>query len=131
MAPKMAPYNVTKAGVVALSETLYGELSHEGIHVSALCPTFFRTNIHDAARSSDPKLREQTAHLITRSKWSAEEIADIALAGLEAGTLYIIPQADGKMMWRTKRALGHRFYGILGRAMTDKRLQRALGIKGE
>jgi short-subunit dehydrogenase len=30
-APEMAPYNVTKAGVVALSETLFGELAPLGI----------------------------------------------------------------------------------------------------
>src|SRR4051794_35500161 len=38
-APMMGPYNVTKAGVVALSETLSGELAGDGIGVSVLCPT--------------------------------------------------------------------------------------------
>ena len=44
-APEMGPYNVTKAGVVALSETLAAELSGTGVGVTVLCPTFFRTNI--------------------------------------------------------------------------------------
>lgn len=120
--PEMGPYNVTKAGVVALSETLYGELSGSGVRVSALCPTFFRTNIHKNARSSKPENQEQAAKLVTGSKWSAEQIADVALAALEAGELYVVPQTDGKVLWRAKRVLGQRFYGVIGRLAKSQRL---------
>ncbi len=44
-APGMAPYNVTKAGMVSFSETLYGELAPHHIGVTAVCPAFFPTNI--------------------------------------------------------------------------------------
>ncbi len=50
--PAMSAYNVTKAGVVSLSETLYAEYKAEGIRVSVLCPTFFRTNIVEAGRGA-------------------------------------------------------------------------------
>ena len=120
--PEMGPYNVTKAGVVALSETLYGELSGSGVRVSALCPTFFRTNIHKNARSSKPENQEQAAKLVTNAKWSAEQIADVALAALEVGELYVVPQTDGKVLWRAKRMLGQRFYGVLGRLSKSQRL---------
>ena len=45
--PGAAPYNVTKTGVVALSEGLYLELKATGspVRVSALCPGFVRTNL--------------------------------------------------------------------------------------
>ena len=36
--PGLAPYNVTKAAVVSLSETLAGELYGSGVGVSVLCP---------------------------------------------------------------------------------------------
>jgi NAD(P)-dependent dehydrogenase (short-subunit alcohol dehydrogenase family) len=121
--PEMGPYNVTKAGVVALSETLYGELSGSGVRVSALCPTFFRTNIHKTARSSNPENQEQAAKLVTNAKWSAEQIADIALAALEDGELYVVPQTDGKVLWRAKRVLGQRFYGMLGRLAKSQRVR--------
>src|SRR6185312_10510780 len=49
--PGMAPYNVTKAAVVALSETLRGELRDAGVGVTVLCPTFFRTNIAASSRA--------------------------------------------------------------------------------
>jgi NAD(P)-dependent dehydrogenase (short-subunit alcohol dehydrogenase family) len=44
-------YNVTKYGVVALSEGLRVELAPRGIGVSVLCPGFIRTNIVDSARN--------------------------------------------------------------------------------
>ena len=49
--PEMASYNVTKAGVIALSETLCGELSPCGVRVSVTCPSFFKTNLMDVLRS--------------------------------------------------------------------------------
>src|SRR3974390_1938273 len=45
------PYNVTKYGVVALSEGLRPELAPRGIGVSVLCPGFIRTHIADSARN--------------------------------------------------------------------------------
>ncbi len=120
--PQMGPYNVTKAGVVALSETLFGELAGTGVRVTALCPTFFRTNIHKGARAPG-QLLETTEKLVTRSKWSAEEIADIALRGLERGELYVIPQADGRVMWRAKRLLGQGFYGVMARLAGSTKLR--------
>src|SRR5580692_10726140 len=44
-------YNVTKYGVVALSEGLRVELAPRGIGVSVLCPGFIRTHIIDSARN--------------------------------------------------------------------------------
>jgi NAD(P)-dependent dehydrogenase (short-subunit alcohol dehydrogenase family) len=113
-APNMGPYNVTKAGVIALSETLAGELLGEGVSVSVLCPTFFQTNIHKSQRSTE-QLRQQSAKLVTGSKWTAEQVARVALKGLERGTLYIIPQRDGKLFWGAKRVLGAQFYSVAGR----------------
>ncbi len=44
-------YNVTKYGVVALSEGLRGELAPRGIGASVLCPGFIRTQIMDSRRN--------------------------------------------------------------------------------
>lgn len=46
-----AQYNVSKFGVVALSEASRVELAAHNIGVSVLCPGFIRTNILDAARN--------------------------------------------------------------------------------
>jgi NAD(P)-dependent dehydrogenase (short-subunit alcohol dehydrogenase family) len=45
------PYNVSKYGVVALSEGLRAELAPRGIGVSVLCPGFIRTNIVTSMRN--------------------------------------------------------------------------------
>ncbi len=45
------PYNVSKYGVVALSEGLRVELEPRGIGVSVLCPGFIRTKIADSSRN--------------------------------------------------------------------------------
>lgn len=124
--PEMGPYNVTKAGVVALSETLAGELSGTGVTVSALCPTFFRTNIHKSARAPDPETKALSEKLVTKAKWSAEQIADVALRALQEGDLYVVPQNDGKVLWRAKRVLGQRFYGMMGRIARSERLRKAV-----
>lgn len=52
-APFMGAYNVSKYGVVALSETLYNELAmaHPNVHVSVLCPSWVKTNIATATRN--------------------------------------------------------------------------------
>ena len=126
-APMMSPYNVTKAGVVALSETLFAELAKQKIHVTALCPTFFRTNIHTRAQSFGGNTGKTTDKLVTEAKWSAEEIAKHAIDGLLANQLYVIPQLDGKIMWHTKRALGGRFYKGLGYLIQSGLLERASG----
>ena len=51
--PFMGPYNVSKFGVVALSETLYHDLrmAEAKIGVSVLCPGFVSTNIGESGRN--------------------------------------------------------------------------------
>ncbi|MCE9579590.1 MAG: SDR family NAD(P)-dependent oxidoreductase [Deltaproteobacteria bacterium] len=113
-APKMAPYNVTKAAVVALSETMHAELARDGIHVSALCPTFFRTNIGEASRGPlDPRMIKLMHSMMDRSKIQAPEVAQAALTAVAKNQLYVVPMADGRAMWRLKRLQPQRFYDLL------------------
>jgi len=111
--PQMAPYNVTKAGVVALSETLCGELQGTKIGVTVLCPTFFQTNIMQATRSCDPDQRRVAEKLMARAKLQAPEVARHALASVDAGELYSLPHSDGAWLWRLKRLTPERFYQTL------------------
>lgn len=109
--PKMSAYNVTKAAVVALSETLYGELKPNHINVSVLCPTFFRTGIAEAGRGGDdPKERAWLIRQMERSKVQAPDVAKAAIDGVLAGELYIQPMRDGRLAWRTKRLAPQFFY---------------------
>jgi NAD(P)-dependent dehydrogenase (short-subunit alcohol dehydrogenase family) len=61
--PYMSAYNVSKFGVVALSETLHHELRMAGgeIGVSVLCPGVVNTNIINSARSQPSGGRAEPA----------------------------------------------------------------------
>lgn len=45
--PGLAAYSATKAGVVGLSQAMQGELSSDGIQVTAICPAFVATPMTD------------------------------------------------------------------------------------
>lgn len=104
-APAMASYNATKAGVVALSETLTHELAPYGIAVSVVCPSFFRTDLHTSLRGADREMEESAVALITGARRSAEQVADRVLRGIDARREVILTDVDGHLAWRAKRFL--------------------------
>ena len=56
-----SPYNVTKYGVVALSEGLRYQLGPRGIGVSVLCPGIIRTNIMSSQRNRPERFASPAA----------------------------------------------------------------------
>ncbi len=101
-APGMAAYNVSKAATLSLSETLAAELSGTGIHVTALCPTFVKTNIVASARATD----EATALAERLMRWtgmSPRTVARKCLDTNDRGGLYCMPQYDARIGWSVKR----------------------------
>jgi short-subunit dehydrogenase len=112
--PTMGAYNVSKAGVVALSETLSAEVRELGISVSVLCPTFFRTNLLETFRAPSEQERKLAQAAFDHSTMSAGRVAKIAIAGLEAGELIVIPQPDGRLVWRAKRYWPNVYYWVNG-----------------
>ena len=115
--PAMSAYNVTKAGVVALSEGLYAEYKSLGIRVAVLCPTFFKTKIADSGRgATTQKEDDRIRKWMERSKVQAPEVAKEAIDAVRDGKLYVQPMRDGRMHWRLKRTHPQRFYDSLSRA---------------
>jgi NAD(P)-dependent dehydrogenase (short-subunit alcohol dehydrogenase family) len=109
--PAMSAYNVSKAGVVALSETLYGEYKNSGIRVSVLCPTFFRTQIVEAGRgASTAKEEARIIRWMERSKVQAPDVAKAAIDSLRDGKLYVLPMQDGQVAWHLKRQAPEQFH---------------------
>lgn len=122
--PEMGPYNVTKAGVIALSETLAAELATCGVTVTALCPTFFTSGLLDRMRVASPRQGALAGALLRRANVPADRVARAALDALEAGRLVEIPQADGRFAWRMKRLVPQRFSRDVGRIYRSGWFQR-------
>jgi NAD(P)-dependent dehydrogenase (short-subunit alcohol dehydrogenase family) len=101
-APSMAAYNVSKAGVLSLSETLAAELSGSAVKVTVLCPTFVKTNIIESGR-----IPERTTHFANKvMRWtglSPEKVARVCLDTHDRGELYCMPQIEAKIGWNIKR----------------------------
>jgi NAD(P)-dependent dehydrogenase (short-subunit alcohol dehydrogenase family) len=114
-APGMAAYNVSKAGVLSLSETLAAELSRTAVKVTVLCPTFVKTNIVESGRIS-----EESSELANRlTRWigfSAAKVARICLDTHDRGELYCMPQLDAKIGWNIKRFAPQAYTRVAGLA---------------
>ncbi|MFP6638766.1 MAG: SDR family NAD(P)-dependent oxidoreductase [Myxococcota bacterium] len=121
--PGMAPYNVTKHGVVTLSETLHHELKALGsqVGVSVLCPGHVNTRIWESDRnrpeelsatstdlSSDEMLatREMFRSLCAESM-PAEQVAARVHDAILDGTFYIHTHENHR------KAVEQRMQGIL------------------
>ncbi|MEV0080704.1 SDR family NAD(P)-dependent oxidoreductase [Nocardia neocaledoniensis] len=119
-APRMAAYNVSKAGVLALSETMAAELAGTGVGVTVLCPTAVKTGI---LRPDSPL--DDTAERLGGSllRWTGRPPASIAKTTLDAvdhGDLYVVPQLEAKVLWQAKRwmpATYTRSAGLLNRVV--------------
>lgn len=103
--PLMAPYNATKAAVVALSETLYAELAPHGVAVSVVCPAFFRTNLIDTARVIPPATRATAERLVAGARRGADEVAEVVYRGVARRRFRILTEAEGRAIWPLKRLL--------------------------
>lgn len=83
-APLMGPYNVSKYGVVALSETLVKEMqmTRSGIGVSVLCPAFVQTAIGSSRRNMPDELKAELGSHAPSDTQSA--IDQLIAAGMPA-----------------------------------------------
>jgi short-subunit dehydrogenase len=120
--PPLAPYNVAKAGVVALSETLRLELERDGVGVTVVCPSFFPSNIAAAARG-DASTMALAASVVAKGKTTAAGVARAALDGAARGDFLVIPMAEGRWAWRLKRLAPGRFFD-LGRLFVERQARR-------
>lgn len=98
----MAAYNVSKAGVLSLSETLAAELAGTGVAVTVLCPTFVKTNVLESARITDQSMSAARA-LMRFTGVSARRVAKTTLNANDRGSLYVMPQLEAKVGWQIKR----------------------------
>ncbi len=104
-APFMSVYDVTKHGVVALSESMFKELAVTGapIGISVVCPGLIDTNIMRSSRNRPEELAEEgKAGPMAQAFGQAladrlaggyppSEVAEQVLQGIREGRFYIVP----------------------------------------
>jgi short-subunit dehydrogenase len=103
--PGMAPYNLSKAAVLALSETLHGELKPRGVGVTVVCPGPMPTRFLESASFETDALRRITESYVKQSTLDPAAVATASLAASERGELYVVVGADQRWYWRAKRWL--------------------------
>jgi NAD(P)-dependent dehydrogenase (short-subunit alcohol dehydrogenase family) len=104
-AQTMGVYNVSKHGVVTLSETLFQDfrIADSKLGVTVLCPAFVDTGIKDAGRNRPEALRNtapptasqiaaeaQSRKAVTSGRITAAEVAAKTFAAIEANQFYCL-----------------------------------------
>ena len=107
--PFMSVYDVTKHGVVTLSESLHHELSMQGaqVKVSVLCPGFVKTNILDSERNRPAEFRTPQQELDEAGQAMNEafrqfidqgmppaQVAEKVFAAIQDEKFYILPHPE-------------------------------------
>jgi short-subunit dehydrogenase len=120
--PYTASYNVTKHGIVTLSETLYHELISMGakVGVSVLCPALVDTRLKESERNrptelqNDPAYEEQRqmmprvqmmkqlADEMFKTAMSPQKVADIVFNAVIEGKFYIITEPEALATVQTR-----------------------------
>lgn len=118
--PEMAAYNVAKAGVVSLSETLKVELARDNIGVTVICPTVFATSLGDSI-DSERAMERALLKQLEISKVTPEHIVDDVIAAIERDRLYVMTQSDAKWGWRFKRFFPEFYSSFLGYFYRNKK----------
>jgi NAD(P)-dependent dehydrogenase (short-subunit alcohol dehydrogenase family) len=121
--PYIAPYNVSKAGVVALTETLHHELTIAGsnVGVSVLCPGAVQTNMNNEpnvpperkmlTRKASPaieQLRQSLVEQLDQHGLDVPAVAAMVLDAIENGRVHILTNPEFNPL------LQQRIDGILG-----------------
>jgi NAD(P)-dependent dehydrogenase (short-subunit alcohol dehydrogenase family) len=95
-APGVSAYAIAKYGVVAMSETLRGELDPHGVGVSVLCPGFVATNIIANTARISGVATDYDGDMEPGTGMSPARAGAIVARAIEANRLYILTHPE---MW--------------------------------
>ena len=98
----LGPYNVTKAGVVALAESLWRDLRGTAIGVSVLCPQRVHSNIDKSYRNRPDEgtrqapVEEAPDKMVAARTLEADDVARMVLAGVRRNDLFIVTHKESQ-----------------------------------
>jgi NAD(P)-dependent dehydrogenase (short-subunit alcohol dehydrogenase family) len=103
------PYNVSKAGVLALAESLRKDMRSTGIGVSVLCPMIVGTNIENSTRNRPQHLGGPAPNTITdedRAHYgrilTTEAVARLVLDGIRDNRMYLHTHKEAESLVRAR-----------------------------
>jgi NAD(P)-dependent dehydrogenase (short-subunit alcohol dehydrogenase family) len=114
--PGLAPYKVTKHGVVTLSETLHHELAERGakVKVSVLCPGVVKTRIMESERNRPERLVTtepsrpasgsgwETLRQLVQAGMPPAQVAAAVFQAIREDRFYILTHPEDKASVRTR-----------------------------
>lgn len=129
--PAMASYNAAKAAVISLSETLRHEMEPHGVGVSAVCPSFFKTNLIATSRQASPEQGDEPApqmdrivqRLMDKSAVTADSVAGDIFEAVRDKRFLVLVNADDKRQVLLKR-VSPEFYFRMVQKATAKFMRR-------
>jgi len=97
--PANGLYSATKGAVIAMAESLRGELAGSSIGVSVLCPGLVRSNLHDNARKLAPpglSLGPEEPELVAALKQSMDPraVGEMVLDGILARRFWLFTHPE-------------------------------------
>lgn len=117
--PNMGMYNVTKAAVISLMETIYAEVWGFNVQASVVCPTFFRSNIMQYHKG-DEQAAKIGQTIIQKAKYSPDDIADYILTQAGKNQFYILHPYQAKLVFHVKRFLPNFFLNFKAKQFAKK-----------
>lgn len=116
-APDLATYNVAKAGVICLSETLKVELADKHIDVTVSCPTVFKSHLLETEGHEGDVVEGTTAkglaNDMAHTSISSEDVASSLIRAMARRRLYDLPQRDARLNWWLARTFPETFRKLL------------------
>lgn len=109
--PAMASYNVAKAGVISLSETLRLEVAARGIGVSVACPSFFKTALMETSQATAPdggavaapQVQKIVGKLMQKATVTADDVAADIQDAVQRNRFLVITHPDARQRYHVKR----------------------------
>ncbi len=114
--PVLNAYSTTKSAVVMFSRMLRAEGEALGVRVSAICPSFIRTGIFDAAHYTAAD-KEEMMRRMPLPLMPLEPAIERIVSGVERNEALIVFPFHARLIWRLTR-----WFPALGRAMERRAL---------
>lgn len=111
--PDVAAYNVAKAGVISLSESLRAEELDNGIGVSVVCPSFFQTNLMETFRSNVPGQKAWVENVMRKMPLTADDVAERIMQAMQNDEFLVLPHPIARKQYHIKRLAPEVYFKML------------------